>query len=90
MVLLCTKILQERISSDPDSAEELSSLVCYGCQFGLTYPVKLLKLKVDFEEGAMSFRQLFYSPPSPAAGALMDLLLEYTFQALKSAPRASP
>ena len=90
MVLLCAKMLYESVSSEPENAEEISSLTCFGAQFGLTYPMKLLKLKMDFDERNMSFKELFVAPVGPASGAYMDLLLCYIFQALKLAPFPSP
>ena len=39
MVLLCAKLLNEGVASDAEHAEDISSITCYGAQFGLTYPM---------------------------------------------------
>ena len=86
MVLLCVKLLRECVAADPEQAEDISSIT----QFGLTYPMKLLKLKMDFSERKMSFKEQFVVQVCPASGADMDLLLCHIFQALKLAPFPSP
>lgn len=83
MVLLCAHKLEHIVRSTPQDAESLQVLTCYGMQVGLSYPLKLLKLTMDFQDHQLEFQELFNGPVGVFQGAYMDIALNYVFNALK-------
>ena len=51
MLVLCSGLLRQKFKECPSDAEKINILCCYGLQLGLPYPLKVLKLTVDFEPG---------------------------------------
>ena len=84
MVLLGATRLEELVNSKPpQEVKEFSYLVIYGCQLSPAYPLKLLKLCIDFNEGFLTFWELFNLPPCAGSGAFIDIILYYVFESLK-------
>ena len=65
-----------------DAAPEVTCVTVYGVQIGTSYPVKLLKVTMDFDTETVHFQELFASPMCPSGGAYVDMSLQYIFQAL--------
>ena len=84
MVLLCAHKLEQVVTSIPQDADSLQVLTCYGVQVGLSYPLKLLKLTMDFQHHILEFHELFNGPVGVFQGAYIDSALNYVFDALKS------
>ena len=82
MIMTCGKLLQKIIKNNADEARNVRCLIVYGVQIGLTYPVKLLKVTMDFDAEMVQFHELFNSYIDPNAGAYIDMALQYVFQAL--------
>ena len=83
MILLCAALLTDMVASQPEHAESIWSLTCYGVQVGFSYPIKLLKLTIDFENRKVHFKELFNKPVCAFQGAYIDIALNYVFEALK-------
>ena len=68
MLVLCSGLLRQKFKECPSDAEKINNLCCYGLQLGLPYPLKVLKLTVDFESGQVIYEELlnacasFYYP----------------------------
>ena len=83
MMLLCGRTLAKKMKKRPEDAESITCLTCYGVQVGLSYPVRLLKLSMDFTNNRIKYTELFYARTSLCHGAHIDLSLNYIFNALK-------
>ena len=49
---------------------------------GLMYPVKLLKLEMDFSNRTLRFINLFENSLGMFQGAHLDMVIDYAFKAL--------
>ena len=83
MVLLSYNLLEKIISSNPEDVESIDTVSCYGVQMGMSCPLKLLKLTIDFAKQAMMFKELFALPRCAIYGAYIDISINYVFQALR-------
>ena len=73
MVLLCAHKLEHIVTCTPQDVESLQVLTCYGMQVGLSYPLKLLKLTMDFQDHELEFQELFKGPVGVFQGAYIDI-----------------
>ena len=83
MVLLSSNLLARNITSNPNDAESINVISCFGVQMGVSCPLKLLKLSIDFENCTMIFKELFHIPRCALYGAYVDISINYAFQALR-------
>ena len=59
MVLTATHILRRRLKMCPEDAKAMESVTTYGMQMGITCPVKVLKLTLNFCRETSCFEELF-------------------------------
>ena len=64
MLVLCSGLLRQKLKECPSDAEKIIILCCYGLQLGLPYPLKVLKLTVDFESGEVKYEELLNASES--------------------------
>ena len=80
MLLLCSTLLIEILNkSNADGIEVLS---CYGIQIGITYPLKILKLTIDFSKDKVLYEELFSLSPCAFYPVYVDMCMEYILQSL--------
>ncbi len=82
MVLTCATLLEERLSSPSSTPELFDTLVCYGVLLGVPYPLKLLKLTIDFVKEDMVFEERFSLNVCLFSPIYIDLVLHYVFQSV--------
>ena len=82
MLLLSTTLLVNKIKECPNKAEGINILTCYGLQIGLDFPLKILKLTIDFSENTMEYKELLNVPPTALHHAYIDLALQYVVDCL--------
>ena len=75
VVVLCAKQLLTLVTENPNDAEKLSCVSRYGAQFGVTIPIQLLKLEIDFSKQEMKFKELLVLPMCPGSGAYMYMYM---------------
>ena len=73
---------QIRSSTSTQEPPPLDSVVCYGVLQGDTYPLKLLKLTIDFLQQNTLFEELFVLEPSPFYPVYIDIILNYLYHSL--------
>ena len=49
----------KKLKANCKMADTIMCITCYGVQIGLLYPLKILKLSVDFEKGTTTFVEQF-------------------------------
>lgn len=82
MLLLCTKLLVNKILQSDDTAN-IKVLTCYGLQLGLTYKLKLLKLNVDFNQAFLQYEELFELDPCAFYPVYIDISIFHVLESLK-------
>ena len=58
MVLLSSVLLDENIEKNPTGVEGIS-IICYGLLVGPIHPLILLKSRMDFQSGTLTFEELY-------------------------------
>lgn len=86
MVVTCATLLEDRLKS-LSSAQELGSIdniVCYGVLIGSKYPLKLLKLTLDFSGQEMVFEERFHLDQCCFYPVYIDILLNHLLHSLSA------
>ena len=81
MILTCASLLEAKLTKTQDFPS-IDYLVCYGVLLGPTYPLKLLKLTLDFVQQETLFEELFHLPQCPFYPVYIDITLHYLFCSL--------
>lgn len=81
MILTCATLLEEKLPTH--SLPSIDYLVCYGVVLGPTYPLKLLKLTLDFVKQETLFEELFNLPPCPFYPVYIDIILRYLLHSIR-------
>ena len=78
MILLTSALLLLKV----EGGEEITHMTSYGILMGLGYPLKVLKLNMDFEDGTLCFEQQFSISPSPMHAVNIDRAIDYIMEHL--------
>ena len=78
MILLTSALLLLKVKG----GEEITHMTSYGMLMGLGYPLKVLKLNIDFEEGTLVFEEQFSISPSPMHAVNVDRVIGYIMEHL--------
>ena len=82
MMVLCSVLLKKILVESPGNAESLNIISCYGLQIGMSCPLKILKLSIDFEKGNMTYEQLFSQHRCPFSHIYIDCVLQHVISCL--------
>ena len=77
MMVLCSVLLKKILVKSPGNAESLNILSCYGLQIGMSCPLKILKLSIDFEKGNITYEELFSQHRCPFSHIYIDCALQH-------------
>ena len=83
MMLLASCLLRKSIEKNPDDAESINLLTCYGLQLGSTYPLKIIKLTIDFHKCKCEYEEQFILYPCSVYPAYIDIALNYIVERLQ-------
>ena len=75
-------LLHKTVSEDPAAAFPLKIMTCYGMQMGSSYPLKILKLVMDFENSLCDYEEQFCLHLCAVYPAYIDIGLSYIIQRL--------
>ena len=82
MMVLCSVLLKKILVESPGNAESLNIISCYGLQIGMSCPLKILKLSIDFEKGNMTYEELFSQHRCPFCHIYIDCALQHVISCL--------
>ena len=82
MMLISSLVLLRKLEKRPEAAESIRVITCYGLQMGPTYPLKILKLTIDFENSLCKYEEQFKLYPCGVYSAYIDIALAYILQSL--------
>ena len=79
MLLLTAGLLLQQIEAGEENIKHMTG---YGILIGHCYPLKVLKLSVNFEEGSQMFQEYYSIPPNPASWVYIDMVIQYVMEHL--------
>ena len=82
MMLLTSRLLWRKLEEDPGNADSIKFLTCYGLQLGSTYPLKYIKLTINFEECKCEYEEQLILYPCSVYLAYIDITLNYIVERL--------
>ena len=82
MMLAASILLRKHLVGNPAAAASIQVITCYGMQMGPTYPLKILKMVMDFEKGCCTFEEQFRLFPCGVYPAYIDIAIEYIVRRL--------
>ena len=59
MMLLTSRLLRTKVEENPGDADSINLLTCYGLQLGSMYPLKIIKLTINFEACKCEYEEQF-------------------------------
>lgn len=77
MLVCAVKLLTTKLSEEPEEAENVYSLTCYGLAVCTNGPTIIVKLTVDFESQTLTFTELFNCDPLPYFFVFVDQAVSY-------------
>jgi hypothetical protein len=86
MVVTCATLLENRLKCLKNAQElrSIDSIVCYGVLIGSKYPLKLLKLTLDFSGQEMVFEERFHLHQCCFYPVYIDIVLNHLLQNLSA------
>ena len=82
MVLLTSVLLQENVDNNRAEVDNIKVITCYGLLVGPLQPLVFLKGRIDFENGMLSFQELFKRSPCLQTPMIADSIIVYILQNL--------
>lgn len=82
MMLISSVMLRNKLTNKPTEADSINIVTCYGMQMGPTYPLRIIKLTMDFETNKAKYEEQFCLFPCSVYPAYIDLGLEYILMRL--------
>ena len=83
MLLLCSCMLLMKLNANPCEADAINLLSCYGVTLGPAYPLKLVKLTVDFNSEGLLYEELFTLSPCTFYPVYVDMCILHVVESLK-------
>ena len=73
MMLLTSHLLRTKAEENPANADSINVMTCYGLQLGSTYPLKIIKLTINFEECNCEYEEQFCLYPCGVYPPYIDI-----------------
>ena len=72
-----------KLNANPCEADAINLLSYYGVTLGPTYPLKLVKLTVDFDSEGLLYEELFTLSPCAFYPVYVDMCILHVVESLK-------